>query len=464
MSVSKFNVLSEMSLRSYTRRSSVGRASNENLGGSKRTVERVAEEPKRRAAFGDLSNSKNALDVSSSVLLNSSLNSSTLGAPSTQLSQSMNVASAPHPVRQPLSARAPRPSPPLQSSLRPLQPSPPLRSLAKSTTALEKSSSVSLDRSISINEGAGSRALKSTVSVTQHPQKTVAALTEQNLAVLTRQTTPVDEQDAADYLDPRFVAEYTSAIFTKLWKPESQSAFVPGDYMSKTQPDLSEKMRGVLVDWLVEVHWKFKLYPETLFLCIGLLDRFLSICKGVPRNQLQLVGVTCLLIAAKYEDIYAPEIKDIVMICDRTYKKEEILWMEVRILNALQFQITAPSSLLYLLRLAKLCKSDERQFFLAQYCLELALPSYGIWVKSSPAMLASATLFLSNKLLRKSPGWAPSLVQVTGFSETMLKPIAKELCNILQMTSSENGPEILTKAVKKKFSQPKYHSVAKMVL
>ena len=280
------------------------------------------------------------------------------------------------------------------------------------------------------------------------------------------------DYDKQDIADPRFVSEYATAIFSKLW--EIQADQVVGDYMTKSQPDLNEKMRGVLVDWLVEVHWKFKLYPESLFLCVNLLDRFLARCPGVPRNQLQLVGVTCLLIAAKYEDIYAPEIKDVVMICDRTYRKEEILAMEVLILNSVAFQITTPSALLFLLRLAKVAQCDERQFYLAQYCLELGLTVYSLWTRYHPAQLASASLFLSNKLLRKSPSWGGVLAEVSGLQEAALKPLAKELCNILQLTSSsaaataesstdlQNQP--ITKAVKKKFSQPKYYSVAKMVL
>ena len=72
------------------------------------------------------------------------------------------------------------------------------------------------------------------------------------------------------------------------------------------QPDVNEKMRQILVDWLVEVHLNFKLSPETLFLTVRLLDRYLAV-KTVKRSKLQLAGVTCMLLAAKFEEIYAPE-------------------------------------------------------------------------------------------------------------------------------------------------------------
>ena len=78
-------------------------------------------------------------------------------------------------------------------------------------------------------------------------------------------------------------------------------------YMTQ-QTDINQKMRAILIDWLVEVHLKFKLYPETLYLTINLIDRFLE-KKLVLRSKLQLVGVTAMLLASKYEEIYAPEVR-----------------------------------------------------------------------------------------------------------------------------------------------------------
>lgn len=78
------------------------------------------------------------------------------------------------------------------------------------------------------------------------------------------------------------------------------------DYMG-TQPDLNAKMRSILIDWLIEVHRKFELMPETLYLTVNIVDRFLSL-KTVPRKELQLVGISSMLIACKYEEIWAPEV------------------------------------------------------------------------------------------------------------------------------------------------------------
>lgn len=78
------------------------------------------------------------------------------------------------------------------------------------------------------------------------------------------------------------------------------------DYMIK-QTDINAKMRSILVDWLIEVHRKFELTPETLYLTINIVDRFLSI-MAVSRRELQLVGISSMLIASKYEEIWAPEV------------------------------------------------------------------------------------------------------------------------------------------------------------
>jgi G2/mitotic-specific cyclin-B, other len=89
------------------------------------------------------------------------------------------------------------------------------------------------------------------------------------------------------------------------------------------QEDINEKMRAILVDWIIEVHLKFKLLPETLFITVSLIDRYLEKVQ-IKRNNLQLVGVTAMLIASKYEEIYAPEVRDFVYITDNAYTKEEI--------------------------------------------------------------------------------------------------------------------------------------------
>ena len=132
----------------------------------------------------------------------------------------------------------------------------------------------------------------------------------------------------------------------------------------KKQSDINESMRAILVDWIIDVHAKFKLLPETLFLTVNLIDRYLT-KKPVARSKLQLVGVTSLMIAAKYEEIYPPTIKDYVYITDNAYVKDDILNMESSILTMLDFDSQQTSSFRFLERYSKIGKLEKKEYCLA---------------------------------------------------------------------------------------------------
>jgi cyclin B len=132
---------------------------------------------------------------------------------------------------------------------------------------------------------------------------------------------PADNIDERDAEDPLCATEYVQDMYHHFREKEPSTSVRPV-YM-ENQPHINERMRSILVDWLVEVHLKFKLVPETLYLTINLIDRFLE-RQEVSRPKLQLVGVTSLLIASKYEEIYPPELRDLVYICDRAYTRTEV--------------------------------------------------------------------------------------------------------------------------------------------
>merc|ERR1711881_33113 len=110
----------------------------------------------------------------------------------------------------------------------------------------------------------------------------------------------------------------------------------------------SDKMRSVLVDWLVEVQIQFKLLQETLFLTVDTIDRFLAVeGKNIHRSKLQLVGVAAMFLVSKIEEVYAPAISDFVYITDNAYTEAEIRQMELKIIRALDFDlVSTPGSLL----------------------------------------------------------------------------------------------------------------------
>jgi len=111
--------------------------------------------------------------------------------------------------------------------------------------------------------------------------------------------------DSLESAIPEDTVEYIGDITEFIRDSEEKNQPEYG-YMKK-QRDINEKMRAILIDWLIEVHYKFKLNPDTLFVTCNIIDRYLS-KEQVKRQHLQLVGVTAMLIASKYEDIYPPPI------------------------------------------------------------------------------------------------------------------------------------------------------------
>ena len=167
---------------------------------------------------------------------------------------------------------------------------------------------------------------------------------------------------------------------------------VPYDYL-KEQPEVCEKLRAVLVEWLIEVHTKCKMLPETLFLTVNVVDRFLA-RQRVARRELQAVGVAAMLIASKYEEIYPPRVADFVRIADRKVSRDDVLAMEHRMLSALDFDLTRPSAFRFLERFAKLASADEDLLGLAQCLCEHTLLDYK-FLRHLPTRVAAAALSLA---------------------------------------------------------------------
>jgi len=249
------------------------------------------------------------------------------------------------------------------------------------------------------------------------------------------------------------VGEYASEIFASLFKDEAN--FLPRPNYMESQTDINAKMRAILIDWLVEVHMKYKLRPETLFLTVQCIDRYLT-KMPVMRKRLQLVGVVAMFIAAKFEEIHAPEVADFVYITDSAYTKEDILTMECQMLTTLDFQIVVPTAAHFMDRMQRLNGCDGVQREIAQYLIELALLDFRM-IRHLPSHLCAAALMLSNELLGKPRAWPELMVQHARHTEVQLRPCAEELRALL-----DGAPAHWLQAVRKKFLLPPQHEVAKM--
>ena len=245
--------------------------------------------------------------------------------------------------------------------------------------------------------------------------------------------------------------EYINEIFSHLKETENLNLPLE-NYMEKTQSEINERMRIILLDWLIDVQLKFKLLPETLFLTINIIDRYLSISKATKEN-LQLIGITSMLIACKYEEIYFPEIKDFIYMTDDTYSKDEVLQMEYEILKKLEFNITNPSSLRFLEIYNFYLKLDNKIYFLAKYFLELSLVNYK-QIKFLPSIIATSAIYLSKKqdvLFDENELW-----NITGYT---FNDIEECYLRLKEYIFHLDNTQYL--AVKRKYSSEKYFSVSK---
>lgn len=138
-------------------------------------------------------------------------------------------------------------------------------------------------------------------------------------------------------------------------------------------------MRMILISWLIDVHLKFKLLSETLFLTVNILDRYTLLKPAIKRTDYQLVAVSAMLIACKYEEIYAPEIRDFVFMTDKAYTKEQMLVTESDILRTLNFKFTTPSPYRFLERYVKLAQCDDLIVNFARFVLELSFMSTALY-------------------------------------------------------------------------------------
>ncbi|KAM3131758.1 cell division [Paramecium bursaria] len=190
------------------------------------------------------------------------------------------------------------------------------------------------------------------------------------------------------------------------------------------QMQITKKMRSILIDWLIDVEFKFKLKPETLFLTINILDRYLGI-KQVTKNEFQLLGVTCLLIASKMDEIYSPQLKDLTFITENSFTKSQIIAYESQILQTLSFNLTGPTIYYFLQRFNMISQLNIKHFYLAQMLCELYLINNQQEIVAS--IIAGSAIYLVRKLKHYSPQWTGDLQIASDLDEKQLKDISKQM-------------------------------------
>lgn len=212
-----------------------------------------------------------------------------------------------------------------------------------------------------------------------------------------------DDLDAEDSEDPLMVSEYVVEIFHYMRSLEP--AILPSAEYMETQKELNWHSRAVLIDWLIEVQWKLKLLPETLFLSVNIIDRFLS-KRSVSLVKLQLVGMAATLLASKYEEVLSPSIANFVYLADNAYDEQELLKAERYMLHVLNFSLAYPSPLVFLRRISKAEDYDVRSRTLAKYLMEICMLDHR-FVACPPSMTAAVAIYLARQMLKSGPWVLP---------------------------------------------------------
>ncbi|KAF2470066.1 uncharacterized protein BDR25DRAFT_325782 [Lindgomyces ingoldianus] len=256
------------------------------------------------------------------------------------------------------------------------------------------------------------------VTIVLAPRVTAKSQRELEVAKKYVETHKSVEDVEDEQWDTSMVAEYGEEIFD--YMKELEERMKPNALYMDHQAEIQWSMRSVLMDWLVQVHNRFTLLPETLFLSVNYVDRFLS-CKVVSLGKLQLVGATALFVAAKYEEINCPSVQEIVYMVDGAYTVDEILKAERFMLSMLQFELGWPGPMSFLRRISKADDYDLETRTLAKYFLEITVMDER-FVGCAPSFTAAGAHCLARYMLKKGD-WSPAHVHYSGYTLQQLRQL-----------------------------------------
>jgi len=252
-----------------------------------------------------------------------------------------------------------------------------------------------------------------------------------------------DEQ--LDFWDTTMVAEYAEEIFEYMGQLE-ESAMPHPRYMDH-QTEIQWSMRTTLVDWLLQVHVRYHMLPETLWIAVNIVDRFLS-NRVVSLVKFQLVGVTAMFIAAKYEEIMAPSVDEFVFMTEGGYTRDEILKGERIILQSLEFNISpycSPYS--WVRRISKADDYDIQTRTLSKFLMEVTLLDHR-FLRAKPSMIAAIGMYVARRML--GGDWNEAFIYYADFTQLELA-IPSDF--LLELIAADDFDQ---KFVYKKYSSKKF--------
>ena len=264
------------------------------------------------------------------------------------------------------------------------------------------------------------------------------------------------------------------------------------------QPELTPKMRSILVDWLIELSEHFCFRQQTLHLAITLVDKVLACgplsmdededdywnddrdyddfesktnCYLISRERFQLLGATCTWLACKVEELSPPTVSEISYVSDNIYSAEQIKRMERRICSALNFSLIHNTPHLYVPEFVRAseecpnpcCRSASTSVFhqLVNYLLELGRLPYGP-VTKKPSLLSAAAVYLARVTLDVRSNdtsidpqgrWTRTLEYYTGYAKGDLEDTVKQIHGYYLGAEDSSLKSVFAKYKNKKYGR-----------
>ncbi|KAL0207749.1 hypothetical protein P9112_012377 [Eukaryota sp. TZLM1-RC] len=293
----------------------------------------------------------------------------------------------------------------------------------------------------------GTTNTSSTVSVTQQSNCSLPAL------IPRPESETKYDIDLPDRHDPLAVSDYVQEIYLYLRDLETRM-HPPQGYLEK-QKEITPQMRTIVIDWICDVHERFRLQHETFFLAVNYFDRFLA-RKQVAKNKLQLVALGALFVAAKVEEAFAPYIRDMIQLTQCPFTHDQFIKLENVMLKTLDYEMFAPSSFTFLRRYTKVSQSDRLHKYTAHYLIEMALlePDFLHYAPSH----VSAAAMLASFNIHAVRSWPESLSRYSGYQQHEVASLAEQMVQSVQKIS-----KMRVKAVTRKYGSDAYHRVAQTV-
>ena len=269
--------------------------------------------------------------------------------------------------------------------------------------------------------------------------------------------------------NPQIPIEYINIIYHNLLKEEKGNIIpkVDWNYMRR-QKEITEQMRSILFDWIIDVHYKFKFTDETLFMTQDIIDRYLSI-NQISKDKFQLLGITAMLIACKHEEINLPKIDDFIYITDNAYSRNEVIYMEYKILNDLKFSLLRPSANKFYDYMAIKFNFNEEQYYMGKYIMEYFIVDIN-YIKYTASVISCACTYIVLKFFKFENYHDVYDIKYYNFiddenkynqqfSENDVKDCARDICFFV-----DNAHKTKFLSCWKKYSQKEFKNIASFII